>query len=282
MSTPSSRPYGPAEGPLGFPMTDRAARALEAVLRSLPRTSDHEYRHLLTAKPPTELSPGERADVSWVSTECVDRVGEVVLARGMNDGQFQSNPVVTLGHHYDLPPVGRSLWRRRVKDGAPPDGVTGIKAKTLYPSRPNAWPTGESWLPDNAFALVQAGLLQGKSIGFLPLKAHVPDDKEAERHGWNDVRLVIDEWMLLEYACVTLPANQCALVEAVSKGALELPAELRAALRLGDVAPAPPPVAFTPLEEVERAVRRQVAAVDVDALVRRAVKDALGRARGRI
>jgi hypothetical protein len=280
----ASKFYGPAHGPLGFPMTDRAARALDAVLASLPRTGEYEYRKTSTARPPTELNPGERSDVSWITTESIDRTGEVVLARGMNDSQFQSNPVVTLGHRYDLPPVGRSLWRKRVKDGAPPGGSSGIKAKTHYPPVPPSWPAGQAWLPDNVFALVQSGLLQGKSIGFLPTRVHVPDAEESRRAGWGEtVGLVIDEWLLLEYACVSLPANQDALVEAVSKGAVELAPELRQVLGLPEPpAPATRALAFTPLEEVERAVRRQVEGLDLDAVVRRAVQDALDRARGRV
>jgi len=53
------------------------------------------------------------------STESPDRLNEVVLARGMNDSQFQTNPLVTLGHAYHLPPVGRSLWRKRVQGRQP-------------------------------------------------------------------------------------------------------------------------------------------------------------------
>jgi hypothetical protein len=284
MSTVLTRHYGPATGPLGFPMTDRAARELDAVLRALPDAPEYRYRQWVATRPPTELNPGERSDVSWITTESVDRTGEVVLARGMNDRQFAANPIVTLGHAYGLPPVGRSLWRKRVKDGAPPGGITGIKAKTQYPARPESWPANESWLPDKVFALVQAGLLQGKSIGFLPTKVHVPDGEERERNGWDEgVRLVIDEWLLLEYACVFLPANQDALVEAVSKGDVDLPAEACAALGLA--APRPDAgrvIAFTSLEEVEKGVRRQVARVDVEALARRAVEEALARARGRV
>ena len=85
---------------------------------------------LWSSRPPTELNPGERSDVSWISTESVDRMGEVVLAKGMNDGQFQQNPLVTLGHAYWMPPVGKSLWRKRVKDG----DLVGIKAKTSIPA----------------------------------------------------------------------------------------------------------------------------------------------------
>jgi hypothetical protein len=86
---------------------------------------------------------------------------------------------------------------------------------------------------------------------------------------------VIDRWLLLEYACVTLPANQEALVEAVSKGGLELPEGLRAALALPEAAPRLVP--FTPLEEVEKAVRRAAGRVDMAALVRQALERARGR-----
>src|SRR6516164_2984258 len=221
--------YGPVEGPLGFPMPDRTARALDTLLKSLPRTPEYEYRHLVTAKAATEINPGERSDVSWISSESPDRTREVVIARGMNDSQFQGNPIVTLGHAYYLPPVGKSLWRKRVKDGE----RVGIKAKTVYPARPESWPAQETWPPDQVFALIQAGLLQGKSIGFLPVKVHVPDAKEVQKNNWGDrVGLIIDEWLLLEYACVFLPANQDALVESVSKGSVELPAPFLNAMGL--------------------------------------------------
>ncbi len=271
--------YGATLGPLNFPQTDRAAKALDALLRTLPHTPDYEYRKAISAKAPTELNPGERSDVSWISTESVDRTGEVVVARGMNDAQFQGNPLVTLGHAYWLPPVGKSLWRRRVKDGS----LVGIKAKTQYPPRPDAWPTDEAWVPDKVLALVQAGLLQGKSIGFLPTKAHIPDEKEVSKNGWPEqVALVIDEWLLLEYACVFLPANQDALVEAVSKGAM--PTDFLAASGVANpyTLPSPTPLGFTTWEEIEKSIARRVAAIDFDALARHTIVNALDRARGRV
>ena len=119
----------------------------------------------------------QRADVSWITDESPDRWREVVIARGMNDSQFALNPIVTLNHKYGLPPVGRSLWRKRVKDG---DRV-GIKAKTQYPARPEKdWPDKSEWPPDVAFNLVQNGLMNAKSIGFLPVKTHEPTLKEGE------------------------------------------------------------------------------------------------------
>jgi hypothetical protein len=276
--------YGQTVGPLGFPMRAKAARALDHLLDALPKSKEYDYRKAIVPRAPTELNPGERSDVSWVSTESVDRQGEVVLARGMNNSQFLHNPLVTLGHAYHLPPIGRSLWQKRVTDGA----LVGVKAKTRYPQRPESWPAGEPWVPDLAFALVQNGLLSGKSIGFLPVKVHFADAKEAEREGWPEGTLVFDEWLLLEYACVYLPANQDALVEQVSKGAL--PPEWLEALGAPGLPPDPAKeltrqartVPFTALSEVERAVEARLGKIDFRALAQERVKEVCDIRRGRV
>src|SRR5437764_1128447 len=118
------------EGPLGFPVTDRQAIALDAILKQLPKDDAFAYRKAVTTRGASEVLPGERSDVSWISTEEPDRVKEVVFARGMNDSQFKLNPIVTMQHAYWLPPVGKSLWRKVCKDGQ----SVGVKAKTLYPA----------------------------------------------------------------------------------------------------------------------------------------------------
>jgi hypothetical protein len=273
------KPHWDCEGPLGFPMRDAQARAVEVLLKAVPREPAYAYRKAVVGRAPTELNPGERSDVSWISTEVVDRQGEVVRARGMNDAQFAANPLVTLGHAYWLPPVGKSLWRKVVKDGE----LRGIKAKTVYPARPGSWPGDDPWPPDKVLALVQAGMLQGKSIGFLPLKIHAPTDRELEQTAGQRCTLVIDEWLLLEYACVFLPANQNALVEAVSKGDLALAPDLLRALGLDGnlfAAPAPRPavVRHTPLEQIEAALVRRLGGLDLHGLI----DAALDRARGRV
>src|SRR3954454_10785401 len=94
------------EGPLGLPMKDSQARLLEDLLRTLP-AEDRELRRLVSLKAPSELLAGERADVSWITTEAIDRDAEIVVARGMNDAHFRLNPIVTLNHDYQRPPVGR-------------------------------------------------------------------------------------------------------------------------------------------------------------------------------
>jgi len=269
------------EGPLGIPMKDAQARLLDAILKTLPQ-EDRAVQRLITAKAPTELLDGERADVSWISTEEIDRDREIVSARGMNDSQYRLNPIVTLQHCYDMPPIGKSLWRKKTKDGK----LRGIKAKTQYPSRPDDWPT-DYWGPDEVFALVKGALMNGKSIGFIRLKSHVPSSHEiAALPELADVTRIIDEWLLLEYACVFLPCNQNALVEEVSKG-LALPGGMEKVLGFTVPATPSPEVApagdiihmpFTSEEQVSQLIRRRLEVVDPQSIV----QDAIERAKGRI
>jgi hypothetical protein len=214
----------------------------------------------------------------------------------MNDSQFKLNPIVTMQHAYYLPPVGRSLWRKVLKDGA----LLGVKAKTHYPNRPVEWPQEKEWPADIALSLVQADLLRGKSIGFLPTKVHTPKAKESAERGWaENVELVIDEWILLEYACTFLPAQQNAIVEAVSKSAITVPEEILKALGLQgslfESAAEPEPAVnqeqraeqpiltrFTPLDEIERALEQRIRAIVVAGIAARAAETALDRKRGRV
>src|SRR4051812_28710584 len=119
------KPHFDTEGPFGLPMTDAQARALEARLKALPRDDAFAFRRHSFERGVSELQAGERADVSWITEEAPDRLGDVVLARGMDDSHFRLNPIVTLNHAYDRPPVGRSSWRRKVREGP----LHGVKAK---------------------------------------------------------------------------------------------------------------------------------------------------------
>jgi len=57
----------------------------------------------------------------------------------------------------------------------------GIKARTVYSPMPVNWPAGECCKPDEVFAQIQAGVLNAKSIGWLPTKAHFADES-TQRH----------------------------------------------------------------------------------------------------
>src|SRR5262249_32924771 len=73
-----TRHYGTANGPLGFPMLDRQAFALDAILKALPNEDAYAYRKSVVAEKASEVLPGERSDVSWITTEDPDRTKEVV------------------------------------------------------------------------------------------------------------------------------------------------------------------------------------------------------------
>lgn len=198
------------EGPFGVPMTDVQAMRLEAIVRALPQGDAFEPRRKASARG-LDACEG-RCDVSWITEETPDRVGDVVLASGIDDSHFRLNPLVTLNHDYRRPPVGRSVWRRLARDGA----LVGVQAKTHYPARPASWSDGP-WPPDAAFDLVQAGLLWGKSIGFLPLQLREPTAEERRtKPGWANVRHVVERWLLLEYACCFLPMQPHSVVAEVS------------------------------------------------------------------
>ncbi len=260
------------EGPLGFPQTDEQAKELEGLLKEHSKDSALAYRKQVVEKATTELSPGERADVSWISTEAVDRARDVVLARGLDDSHYQLNPIVTLQHCYWLPAVGKSLWRKKVKDGE----RRGVKAKTVYPPRPDGF-ADQEWPPDSAFELVKAGLLNGKSIGFLPLSTREPSPKEREQEGWGSVGLIIEEWLLLEYACVMIPCQQEAVTVEVSKS-------FRKALNLPETLPAKEPAAVKhcTARQIAQALQARVARFDWERLANESVKNAIERRQGRV
>lgn len=206
------KPYFETAGPFGVPMKDAQAKLLEERLKDVPRDETFAFRRLSFARGLSEFTPEGRSDVSWITEESPDRVGDIVLARGMDDSHFQLNPLVTLNHNYDEPPVGRSLWRKRVQEGS----LVGVKAKTYYPPRPATWTDGP-WPPDAAFDLVQTGLLLGKSIGFIPLQLREPT--AAERPSMKSVRYIIERWLLVEYACCFLPMQPNAVVDEILKSA---------------------------------------------------------------
>jgi hypothetical protein len=224
-------------------------------------------------KTPAEVKAEERSDVSWISTETPDRYDEVMYAKGMNDAQYALNPIVTLNHDYQAAPIGRSLWRKFAKD----EDTRGIKAKTVYPPMPSGWPEGETYMPDKVFALIQAGLLNAKSIGWLPTKVHYADPKEVMAHNWPAQTLVVEEWLLIEYAVGSIGVNPETVTETVTK--TPEPAAATQEKPISETNKLVPPlVPFLTLDQLVKVLERRIASVQLDTIV----KDVIARKRGRI
>jgi hypothetical protein len=271
---PILKPYFDTEGPFGLPMKDKQAKVLEARLQALPKDDAYGLRRCAIERGVTEVLPESRGEVSWITAETPDRAGDVVIAAGMDESHYRLNPIVTLNHCYDQPPVGRSLWRRRVREGT----LAGVKAKTVYPPRPGQW-TG-AWPPDQAWELLRTGLLLGKSIGFFPLKLRPPTDGEIARNpAYKNVRHVIEEWLLAEYACCALPMQPHAVVEEICKSAeaVQLPAS-DSAVSLASAAP----LKFTTISEIAKSLPARLLGENLEQSVEKALRRSLEKARGRV
>jgi HK97 family phage prohead protease len=146
-----------------------------------------------------------------ISTEAVDRDGDIVVAAGANLENYKKNPVVLFGHKYSDPEavVGRAMELETIPG-------KGIRARWQFA------PWGTSPGSDAVRRLWAGGFLNATSIGFsVPEGGLEPitssdDNGEERRTGWR-----FNDWELLEFSIVPIPANQEALrlaVKAIKDG----------------------------------------------------------------
>lgn len=126
---------------------------------------------------------------AMISTEGKDRQGDIVVASGGRFEAFMRNPVVLFAHDSSQPPVAKAL-DVEVR-GA------GVRSVFQFPHE------GVSARADEVHRLWSAGFLNAVSIGFMPEKVSPLDDKS--------FGLRFDEWELVEFSIVPVPANREAL-----------------------------------------------------------------------
>ncbi len=145
----------------------------------------------------------ERSSTELINTADIDRDNEILLPKGAVLTHYKKNPQVLWAHDYQQPPIGRSAWVK--KDGA----SKGLLAKTIYAATDFA---------EEIWSLVKGGFLPARSVGFIPIESHEPDDKEIARHPERaGARRIYDKWELLEYSVVPVPSNRQALQVAIGK-----------------------------------------------------------------
>jgi hypothetical protein len=83
--TKSLKAHGVTLGPSGILMRGVKAFALDARLRALPAEDRVAHKAILPAAV-RELAPGERADVSWITTEAVDGLSGVLVTELIGAG----------------------------------------------------------------------------------------------------------------------------------------------------------------------------------------------------
>lgn len=138
---------------------------------------------------------------AMISTESVDREGDIVRATGAQLGNFFKNPVVLFGHDYNAPPVAKALSVDIIPG-------MGIKSTFQFPAK------GINQRADEIHGLWDAGFLNATSIGFIPLASKPLTDSS-----WGPQEYT--SWELLEYSIIPVPANADALALAaktISRG----------------------------------------------------------------
>ena len=153
---------------------------------------------------------GEQAagPVTFVlSTDEVDRHGDVVCADGWRLAAYRENPVLLWAHDYRHPAIGRavSVWTEPHR----------LLAKVEF--APSAF-------AQEVAALYAAGFQWGVSVGFRPIRWE--ERRDSRTGAFVGVKYLEQE--LLEVSAVPVPANRSALRREASRGGLDaLLAELR-------------------------------------------------------
>jgi len=152
-------------------------------------------------------SDGIKVDAT-ITTESIDRDGEVLIAQGMDATEFEENPVLFYNHDYSQP-VGKVTALKR--------GKNKVDATMEFAKRPEGFQG--SYFPEFIESLVSQGVVKGISVGFVPKEGGVRKaSKEDKTNYGQEVSQVYSQWKLLEVSIAPLPANGTALVQAVRKG----------------------------------------------------------------
>ncbi|MFA5404118.1 MAG: HK97 family phage prohead protease [Ignavibacteria bacterium] len=135
----------------------------------------------------------EKTITHYISTVTPDRFGDIVNPFGMDADNYRKNPIVLFGHshHSRGNVIGKNI-------ALFPDDF-GVKAITKFADTPAG---------NDLYILNREGYLNAWSIGYIPKKLKTQNTTTNNQSGTYNI---IDEWELLEYSSVVIPANPDAL-----------------------------------------------------------------------
>lgn len=169
-----------------------------------------------------ESTGDDNTAVAVISTDIVDRENEVLVPKGVKLDNYLKNPTVLWVHDYRGTPVG-SAKKHWVKVGR-----RFIKAKWEWADTEKAQEIRKLWDGD---------FLNAVSVGFLPADngSHPPTTEEIKRRPeWAAAKRIYDDWELLEFSIVPVPANPEALAAAIRSKELDLSGETIKQLDIDD------------------------------------------------
>jgi hypothetical protein len=185
-------------------MTMTVSRRISAdEAMSLRRDQVRDGRLLKVASTaPASWDAGKRSARFTMTSEAVDRYGDVVMTDGIDTTQFAKNPQAFFSHNSANWPIGK--WTNLQKYlFANPKRMEGDLVLG-----PAGGPVPEV---DQAAWSLQHGLLRSASIGFLPDWSQT--EKALDAKGNWDGGLIFHATELLECSLVGIPANPQALAK---------------------------------------------------------------------
>jgi len=211
-----------------------------------------------------QIAPTASGFSAVITSETIDRDGEVLIPAGMNSKEFERNPTLFWNHDY-AEPVGKATMPLKRKERE-------IVADFVFAKRPDGY--GGEFFPEVAAALVAQGIVSGVSVGYVPEEGGVrmATDVDRKKYG-GQVSRIFSRWKLLEVSLAPLQANPEALITAVRKG---LCSPVGAKRWFGiDV---PKRIVVT-VDVPARSTASKPKPIDVDAIVRREIARARGAVR---
>lgn len=133
-----------------------------------------------------------------ITTDAVDRYGDIVDPKGADVKAYKKNPVVLFAHDSGNFPIGSGLRLKREENG----WTSYVRFSKVTD------------LAMTVEALYKEGTMRAFSIGFLPTKYERRKDEDGkEMYSYH-----FQKWELLEFSAVPVPANPEALVNAYKRG----------------------------------------------------------------
>ncbi len=164
-----------------------------------------------------------------MTTNTVDRDGDILIPSGCNYADYMKNPVCLWQHAHSQPAIGKVLNMQ-----VTPNAIYG-KVKFA-----------ETTLAQEVWSLVKGGFITSCSIGFICRKVLIRGTAAFKEYVQqtglqitNEVKRIITEYVLIENSFVNIPANQEALVLAVSNKSIHLSEKLMDDFNIKNVVEAP-------------------------------------------
>jgi hypothetical protein len=174
-------------------LQDHADTVPLSVLRSAAASMRKEASRSAPLLALRAMSPDDMNFRFVVTTNSLDRSGDIVEQGGIDWGEYLTNPVVQFAHASDELPIATSSTPYRVGNGT--------QAIAKFP------PTGVAPSADQCAAAVRAGLLRGASIGFIPLEWTLAKERDRP-FGLNFKRIKV-----IEYSLCAIPCNPDCLLQ---------------------------------------------------------------------